>query len=235
MKRLAIGWYCPFTFPPLDRFEGVELVRIEYEDYINGSLGNVKLCRKMSMVRNMIVAGTLDGIVMSDCCNFSRAIYDLLVKENPHTPIYYLKIPRIVDSLFYEILQKEWISLEHWLNRLPAYNVYERKQNNEAVGNKVNKKYVNAVINAVDSRSVAWCWLDEKVKKGLQDLSWKNAIDILIKNVYCTRLVKGGALDGAGRKIKQYYDILINDIDRECINQNYYTCILSHAVEEESR
>lgn len=92
-----IGYVCKYT--PVEVLEsmGIQCERIEPESSnfeISDSLTHPNMCSYSKAVLEHCLKAHYDGIILPDCCDSIRRLYDILKSQNASNFIYLLSIPR---------------------------------------------------------------------------------------------------------------------------------------------
>ncbi len=184
MGKLRIGWYCPYTLPPLKETKGIQAVQITWNNNrssANGTLGVTKLCKKLTAVQENVRNASLDGIVMADCCTLSRSLYSFINENHPSLFIHEVYIPRRIDSSFVNKLQSEWDKLTASIHFL-----LEQKRMEPLEGSTVELIHEDNLY-----LSGGWCELPPSISEYLDsDANDLKEICIgLLMKVQCPRLI----------------------------------------------
>ena len=204
-KKRKIGWYCPFSYFPLVKMEGVEPVKLSWESSGNGNYGSIKLCKKMTSVQKIISKRFLDGLIMADCCEISDAVYNQIEGESTLFPVYQMKIPLKYSSSFQGILYREWDNLTERLAR-------ERGNYSLSSGDYAAEK------NGIENR---WCSLPAETLDSLQACGRVEAALLLVREVFCPKIYYGQSHHDPK---SDYNDagVYMKIEDMECLAQSYW-------------
>lgn len=217
-EKLRIGYFCPFVYPSLIKHENVEIVEIKRTKSATRYLGNIRLCSKLTAVYCMLEEEKLDGLLMSNCCNLSMGMDGYIDKIYNNIPKYTVKIPRKVDSKFYENMQKQWKDVQQWINGISLNrNIKTLEQTKKDNNSEVDEEQI-------------WCTIPLVLKDKLHLMNTKEAIDTLIKNIYCPRLIDGSDCEPPCEVQSQHITQLVKNMERECVLQNYYVSMLKDKV-----
>lgn len=217
---LNIGWYCPFTPPVLMKDRSVMPVRIRFAACRNGRLGNLKLCKKMTAMQDMVRLNCLDGLVMADCCNLSHWMHDYFSGEDTNVPVFKMVVYRKTGALFTEKLLKEWESLGGWLESLKSQRAGLKARN---VATDIRAAGTTPHIDDISRDTLpgtVWCTLPDAIMDEIEHRPLVETAEILLNNTFCLHMMDYEHLPP--EKYELFAASVSPDaIDTECLLQNY--------------
>lgn len=213
-----IAWYCPFTLPPLLQVKNADIVQIKWSENQNSLFGNVKLCKKMSALLEMVESTGINGLVMPDCCSTSCSVCSFLEYEYPDLQIYRIHIPRKVDDFFFQSLLSQWNKLYADLCSSSQSEMRDAKANfilYKEAGRffGADKDYSSYV-----TQENPWCCLSEGVE--IIGTHFYKTMGTLLTSVRCPRLLLGDGITTSRLQVPQKTSLT----DSWCILQGYYSC-----------
>jgi len=223
-----IGWYCPYTFPPIAKIKNIETVQIGWDQGINSFFGNVKLCSKMTSLLGILERKELNGLVMPECCNVSYSIGEFIKREYRDLSLYSINLPRKVDDYFLKALWEQWNTL---YDRLGGS---EQAENGGTGTNpfKWNTKVEEAIPKSGDFSFTRLkrdcCSLSKDIEINGKD--FKKIVYELLETVNCPRML----FDNKGeiRGLYNFYSIPMPD--KQCILQRYQSCLSETDIKKEN-
>lgn len=214
-----IGWYCPYTLPPILQKKNIKTVQLQWNQGKNSCFGNVKLCKKMTSLLEIVERRELDGLVMPECCNLSYSILEFLKKEYRGLSLYSIYVPRKVDTFFLKTLYNQWNAL---YDKLGSNGKTPSGESNKNIFIWDTEKEIIKQSNdfSLSFRSkIDWCTLPKDIE--IRGKDFKEIIYDLMKTVNCPRLLfenKEGIY-----KPRSYQSFQAQD--EQCILQKYYVSI----------
>lgn len=173
--------------PPLLGQDKIEARPIKWQCSSNSVFGSVKLCKKMASVLEAYDIGGLSGIVMADCCNMSRAIFDYMKRENHSLFVYIIHVPRKIDEDFSKLLIEEWVALESFLGRDNSDRFTQNGFEQTPYGYEVKSPSKHTSQSGLSLKN-DWCVLPEATK--LTGKNYYDNVEVLLEEVSCPRLFK---------------------------------------------
>ncbi|MFZ5351476.1 MAG: hypothetical protein ACOZCL_01995 [Bacillota bacterium] len=224
-----IGWYCPYTVPPLLKLSEVIPVFIPWKDFPSGRIGNVKLCKKATGIIENVYKYHLDGIVLFDCCNIMSMVSELIKTENSDLLIYIMSLPRITGKLLITALLEEWKSIIAFFHQQQRDNDFSIASSADSIeaAHSYHEKSKNIISNIVNKKSVCleWCTVDSNEILDLEaNYNDEKLAQTLSELVLCLRSFywnhnDAGLIKKAIKNVEQ--------IDDECILQSYINSIIT--------
>ncbi|SCY70499.1 hypothetical protein [Alkaliphilus peptidifermentans] len=218
-NNLRIGWYCPYTLPPIAQIKNITEVEILWNEGKNSFFGNVKLCRKMTALLETVESKEINGLIMPECCNVAYSIKEYLKREYTDLSLYSIYIPRKVDESFNETLWNQWNIL------------YDKLDGNQQVENsKLNTNPFTCNIKEIATRiddlpminpKNNWCSMPKDYQ--INDKSLKQIAGDILETVNCPRLIFKN-----NKRHSKFNDVPVPD--QQCIIQRYYTCLSQQPI-----
>lgn len=225
-NQFAIGWYCPFSLPPIISDDHIKAIQITPVSDAKSYFGTIKLCRKLSLILRCMDNTSLDGLVMANCCNLAMNVYKYLTVSNPELPVFFMDMPRKVDECFPSRLISEWDRLENWMNALK--NSASSGNSPDNCNNNANR-YHKACLDDSVYQSAVWCQPPENLHDIKDKSLRRELIADLVNGVNCPRIIDSG-LYGCYTRVMEYdMEFLINNSDSDCIIHNYFIMAVSHS------
>jgi hypothetical protein len=216
-----IGWYCPFALPVLGRSEYIELVQVVSHNFHNGTVGALKLCRKMTAAWELLHRRSVDALVLSDCCNLSHWMYDFFTIENPEIPIHRMMIYRKVSSFSSRILE-EWDALKSWLDMFNC-RWLEQEGVQGVTWDDAPSSLPEQGTESVDIQpGTPWCTLPKEEWERIKQGPPHQVVESLLENVCCPRLIDDNCNLPVYAFYKENSRALEDSCDQECVPQNYF-------------
>lgn len=221
--KLRIGWYCPYTLPPLLLEDWVEDIQLVWENNNNNRvIGSTKLCSKLSALYEAMDKSEFDGFIMPSCCNLSNCMYSYFKHQKSQMPLYLAVLPKKGKFLL-PTLSKEWEAIKNWLFEIRNSKYYKGNIDNVNIENVMNpylkephctqKEVMFCRLN-IDLLNGPGCMASSREwwKGQLRELSLDEIAEIIIENTYCPRM-----LETSNITLDKRFSI-----DTECILQNYF-------------
>ena len=216
-SRFKIGWYCPFSFPLLQRNFSKYLQQFHWHQHNSFIKNNdqryipIKLCDKLTTLDALFNAEIYDGIVMVDCCNMSYLFYEYVSRIDNGTSVHLMQMPRKESIFFSDIIVGEQYRLKAWINNLKR----------TARGKEVVSEGENVLNGPEEPSNSCFCKLPDEYAIQYQNSNVIAVMRDLMKKVNCPRMLKE-------QNATNICD-LEHAADKMCINQQYYiVSMISH-------
>ena len=198
-----IGWFCPYTLPPLLQIKNVQMIQIVWKQGAYSHFGNICLCQKMTALMEAVQTEKINGLVIPECCNITYSVQEYLARVYPYLQLYRVQIPRKADEYFYHSLLSQWQTLYNTI-------VNTSPPNENAFAKMAEPCFVS---------QFGWCSLPEGFLIYKKD--YKELISDIQKAVYCPRLI----FENTGNNHPIKMEHLNTEPDDHCILQRYHYCL----------
>jgi len=220
-----IAYVCKYT--PVEVLEalGEETVRIapaETDYNLAEALMHANMCSYAKGVLEVMESGIYDGLVLTDCCDSIRRLYDILKKRYPDKFIYMLDVPRKVNDfsahIYTERIEKmvrayeEYKGIKADPGQLAAETAYKAVQT-AAFTRKEEEEKEKSEDPHLSQVGIMGARCPDAIKNMLTDRGVQIAFDLT-----CT---------GAGR-LSGAYDLLQADIDQ--VDSDRYAASLLNQI-----